>query len=678
MKIATLLLMAACSVAAPVYSQQSVVPEPPIIAGAPAVFTLPLPQGQSMEFSLIQVSAPVAIDEVNSFASYDYSIGSSLDANYMNRMAPTSVSGTVLIKTGDDDDVAWVLPVARTELTRAQYAALMCPDKMPQGDEAKMPQVNISELQVREFLAKLNHWCLTNADAKAALKQVRRGAYYGMPFVRMIQENEWEFAARGGFYVPRPRFESRHPYADDESLAKSEVLDFSGRSKVRAAASTGQANPCGLYDMLGNVSELVEGSFKPEFPCGRSGGLVTRGGYFLTSVTEASVYIRNELPCYFDGSGSEEAKLKAGQPATSANVGVRLAIGSSIVTAKLVGSKKLDDDWSDYISVRTTKRPGDSTTDTLDKKLQDEKGDIAMQLRAIADKMSALSGSGVQQKDLAKIEDYFKALNMQVSAIEAQANSSYRDTARAGLRMAYYSTANAGRDLVTMYDALLRAQVMTIPHMKDTLLNKSNVCRDNIPGYWDDVTLAVRSLKNIERKVFYEQVEARRKDILSSDNPLKKEQIFMFNCSVNVIERYLTTGKLDNEVRKYWEDQALAASAVPTAYVYLSDAVKFLKEEADCGSEPDADTREHIEMVYWLGYRNMLMALKNIGDPKFVTQQIELRRKHLAANGGKDKELQLKMFDCSVKFIEQFMKGGKLTDKTFDAWLKEVIAIANE
>ncbi len=677
MKIATLLLMAACSMATPVFSQQSVSTVPPLIAGAPAVFTLPLPQGQSMEFSLIQVSEPVTIEEVNSFASHDYSIGSSLDTNYMNRMAPTSVSGTVLIKTGNEDKVVWALPVARTELTRAQYAALMSPDHMPQGDEAKMPQVNISELQVREFLAKLNHWCLTNADAKAALKQVRRGAYYGMPFVRMIQENEWEFAARGGFYVPRPRFESRHPYADDDALAKSEVLDFSGRSMVRSTASTGLANPCGLYDMLGNVSELVEGSFKPEFHFGRSGGLVTRGGYFLTSVTEASVYIRNELPYYFDGSGSDEAKLKTGQPATSANVGVRLAIGSAIVTAKLVGSEKLDKDWSDYIKMRTTKRPGDSTTDTLDKKLQDEKSDIAMQLRAISDKMSALSGSGVQQKDLSKLEDYFKALNMQVSAIEAQANSSYRDTARAGLRMAYYSTANAGRDLVTMYDALLRAPMMTIPHMKDTLLHKANVCKDNIPGYWDDVALAIRSLKNIERKVFYEQVEAHRKEILASDNPLKKEQIFMFDCSVNVIEHYLTTGKLDNEVRKYWEDRALAASAVPTAHIYLSDAVKFLKEEADCGNEPDADTREHIEMVFWLGYRNIVMALKNISDHKLVTRQIELRRKHLMENGGDDKELQLKMFDCSAKLIGQFMKEGNLTDKSFDAWLKEVIAVAN-
>jgi len=508
--------------------------------GPPETFVLKLPKGQSITFSLIKVS-----EEENVFSSFRFAMGRALDAGYMARMAPTSVSGTVYIPAKDGEPGYWALPIANTELTRGQYAALATPDNMPGESEAKMPQTGISELQIREYLALLNEWCRTDKAAKKALAGLGERGRQGAPFVRLLQESEWEFAARGAGYVTKELFEADHPYADKEELQHSEVLFSPGAAKIRAVGSTGKTNPCGLYDMLGNAGEMVEGAFRPEYHFGRMGGMLVRGGSVLTKPSEASSYLRKECPHY----------TSAGKPYSHMNIGCRLALGSDIITVSLASS--LDDDWDEYVNNRVSINPQSSTTDSLEEKLSQEREGLALQLREISSQMASFTGKG-NTEELSKLEDYFKAIKTQLSAMENQARQSYETTAKAGLQMIYYSASSATEDGVLAqraYDASLR---ISDPAGRERLARQAEARLGNLETYWDSFVQGSKSLAVVDRQVLRSQVEARRESIRKNPDPAKRAQLPIFDCSVRYVEKYINSGVLTQDDFQAWSRELIA------------------------------------------------------------------------------------------------------------------------
>jgi hypothetical protein len=114
--------------------------------------------------------------------------------------------------------------------------------------------------------------------------------------------------------------------------------------------------------MLGNVEEMVQDTFRPEYSFGRTGADVVRGGSFNISADKATSYLRHEVPV-FDS--------KKAEPYKSNNLGFRLSMGSEMLSSALVG--KIDQEWEEYAEGKTTITPGDSgSQSTADKLAQDE------------------------------------------------------------------------------------------------------------------------------------------------------------------------------------------------------------------------------------------------------------------------------------------------------------------
>jgi formylglycine-generating enzyme required for sulfatase activity len=117
-------------------------------------------------------------------------------------------------------------------VTQGLYNTIM--NKMPSRKSSNLPVTNLSWVEVKEFIAKLNK---------------KRNLNYRLP-----SEAEWEFAAKGG------KNSNQYLYAGSDDIY--DVAWFKGNSfgKVR---DVGQKipNELGLYGMSGNVWEWCEDSY---------------------------------------------------------------------------------------------------------------------------------------------------------------------------------------------------------------------------------------------------------------------------------------------------------------------------------------------------------------------------------------------------------------------------------
>lgn len=114
-----------------------------------------------------------------------------------------------------------------TEVTQAQYEAVMGENPSKSGKEALHPVDGVSFNQALAFCKKLSE---------------KTGK-----LVRLPTETEWEYAARAG----------------DDGIGKAKITDVAWCRENSDAkphpVGTRSANTWGLHDMLGNVNEWVEG-----------------------------------------------------------------------------------------------------------------------------------------------------------------------------------------------------------------------------------------------------------------------------------------------------------------------------------------------------------------------------------------------------------------------------------
>jgi hypothetical protein len=110
------------------------------------------------------------------------------------------------------------------------------------------PVVNINWQQAHDYA----QWLNTKVPTKA-------GLVYRLP-----TEAEWEYAARGNL-------DARYPWGNETPAGRANY-DESRKNKTVAVGSY-DANPFGLHDMAGNVSEWVEGKYERG-----SSSRVLRGG----------------------------------------------------------------------------------------------------------------------------------------------------------------------------------------------------------------------------------------------------------------------------------------------------------------------------------------------------------------------------------------------------------------
>jgi hypothetical protein len=183
--------------------------------------------------------------------------------------------------------------IGKYEVTRDQYAAATaeaCPTPAAAG---RLPQADIAWHEAIAFTMRYSAWLARNARDALPMRDDARA------FVRLPTEEEWEFATRGGAAVSEADFGAR-VFPMSEGMQR--YVWFQGtRSSGGRVRPIGmlEPNPLGLFDVLGNVAEWVLEPYRLNRvgrPHGQAGGLVARGGDFLTPEDQIRSSLRVELP----------------------------------------------------------------------------------------------------------------------------------------------------------------------------------------------------------------------------------------------------------------------------------------------------------------------------------------------------------------------------------------------
>lgn len=226
------------------------------------------------------------------------------------------------------DGVQYYL-IGKYEVTDRQYAAVMaeagqCP---PPGEGPALPKTDVGWYDAVDFTRRLNRWLYATPSATKPWTDKQFG------FVRLPTDAEWEFAARGGLAVSDA--DRARPTPVPISLLSEYAWFKSGVASGGAKQKIGRLkpNPLLLYDMLGNVEEIVADPFRMVRAGrmhGQAGAVIYRGGSYLTPGESLRSSNRTEMRLY--GEAGREVKFPF--------VGFRLAIGA-VATGDLGSAAEL-------------------------------------------------------------------------------------------------------------------------------------------------------------------------------------------------------------------------------------------------------------------------------------------------------------------------------------------------
>lgn len=271
---------------------------------------LPLPGGGSMVFRPVFLG--VDESDIKVFAGRKFRLGDRKSGGYKESPTEVLIGGAFLAPRNGQED--WVYYIGKYEVTERQYSLVMTPESPSESIEAVS---EISWLEMQTFMEKYNHWLrTTQAETLPKLDE-------SLGFVRLPTEAEWEFAVRGGIEVDQNQFDATQPFG--KMISRSEW--FSGpRSSHDKRKDIGilQPNPLGMYDCLGNVSELTSSPYRIEYFQGRLGGLTAKGGNFRTPMNRLRSSMRTEIP----------VMMEDGTPARQSELGFRLALSSPVFAGR--------------------------------------------------------------------------------------------------------------------------------------------------------------------------------------------------------------------------------------------------------------------------------------------------------------------------------------------------------
>lgn len=304
--LSALVLLAAASARAANWDEKWYNPKP-----APGDLVLPIPCGGRIVFRPVSVPlspSPLA-DRAVTLGEPDTTLGY-LDFQHGEYLAAPFPAG----------DAARQYYIGKYDVTRDQYAAITGPDCPESSPGGRVPQTAISWFDALQAASKLSAWWLANAKDQLP----KHGD--ALAFARLPTEEEWEYAARGGAAVSEEDFLGR-TWQMPEGLQA--YIQAGSRMTANRAQQVGQLrpNPLGLYDMLGNVDQMMLEPFRMNRVGrlhGQAGGVVLRGGNFRMTPEEIHTALRQESPPF-------DARTSA--PTKEATTGFRL-----VLTAVAIGA----------------------------------------------------------------------------------------------------------------------------------------------------------------------------------------------------------------------------------------------------------------------------------------------------------------------------------------------------